>query len=739
MDSFESTMRFKDDEAIDAWKLFQRLFAQKWTIIGVALAVSTAVTLWTLKQPKIYQGTCVIEYDPNPPRPLGSEIEDVANPAVSFWQTQEWYSTQNKIIESRAISENVVKELGLDKNAKFNNVPQPKRSSFKGVSVDEAAQKLQTRLEVEQVAETRLVEVRVEDQDPKRAALLANTVANAYIDKTMQDRMGSTISALEWLSKQLDKQKQELEEAENALHDFKRTNDVLSLSLEDRQNIVANDIEKFSEALAETRTKRIELAAHLSQLKAAYNEDPLEVDIASFTEHPVISELRNSYREKQSEKDSLAVRYGISHPKMKSLDEELLSIRKQMQHEIKGLIRSVESQLREVQQTETGLRVAAKETHEAGLQLNKQGIQYNALKRQEENQSKLYSILLERTTQTDLTRMLHVTHVRVVDRALPPKSAVKPRLLLNIAIGVLLGLLLGFGAALLLVRLDSTLRSPEDVENLGATLLGVLPKINEGKDKAPNVSDGKLREAGPDSPNRDIIVHADPMSAAAECVRTIRTNLTFMATDNPFHTLAVTSSGPLEGKTTVATNLAIALAQTGKKVLLVDTDLRRPRIHKSFKVTAELGVTSVLVREVPLKAAIQSTQIPNLELLPCGPIPPNPSELLGAGEFAHLLAELRSEYDRVIFDSPPLGAVTDAAVIAPQVDGTIVVVRSNKTGREGARAALRRLRDVEAKVIGVVLNAVDLNNKSHGYGGYYYYNYEYRTSHAPASKNSNAA
>ena len=220
--------------------------------------------------------------------------------------------------------------------------------------------------------------------------------------------------------------------------------------------------------------------------------------------------------------------------------------------------------------------------------------------------------------------------------------------------------------------------------------------------------------------DRDLIAYSHPMSSIAEHCRAIRTNLTFMSPEKPFEVLVVTSPGPREGKTTFATNLAITLAQAGDRVLLIDTDLRRPRIHKTFHTSLERGVTSILVGEHSLSDAVQETEIGGLDVLVAGPVPPNPSELLHVTRFRDLLAEARRRYDRVILDSPPVGAVTDAAIIAPRVDATVVVVRGQQTHKEELRLAVRQLRDVGARIAGVVLNDLDVSRRSYGYGGYYY-------------------
>ncbi len=708
---------------LDLRALFETLWGQKWVILAVAAAVATAVTFYTLRQPRIYAATAVLEYDPNPPRPLGREVEDVAMPVSNFWLTREFYETQNRVISSRTVAERVVRKLGLHHDPGFVGVPEDERDDFEGVAVEEAAQALQGRITVEPIKDTRLVHIKVEDRDPERATLLANAIADAYIEKTLEDRLGSTVSALEWLSNQLDNLKRQLETSELALHEFKRENDVLSVSLEDRQNIVANDIQRYSESLTEARTRGVELRSRLAALRAANAEDPMSVNAAVVTQDPGVSALRASYRTKSAEREALATRYGAEHPRMQALDQELESIRTQMREAIDGLIGSVENELGEVERTQGGLRDLLEQTHQAGLELNLQSIQYSRLQRETENNAKLYELVLQRTTETDLTRMLEVAFVRMVDRAVEPKVPVKPRVQLNIAVGLLAGLLLGVGAGFLRTRLDRRVRSAEDVEALGLTVLGLLPAIGDGEARGGPVRYGRRRRRQPvaEGGNKDLVVHTHPMSAVAESCRTIRTNLTFMGAGKSLRTLVVTSPGPRDGKTTVALSLAIAMAQSGKRTLIVDTDLRRPRVHRTFGLSLSVGATSVLVGEKHLEEAVQETEVPGLFVLPCGPIPPNPSELLHSDGFRQLIERACATFDRVIFDSPPIGAVTDPAVIAPQVDGVLVVLKPDKTMRDSLAAAVRQLGDVGANVLGAVLNDVDLSRRGYGYGYYYYY------------------
>ncbi len=745
-----------DDEpggaALDLSAYLRILWSHKWVILAVAVSVCAAVVFWTVRQPKIYQATCSIEYDPNPVTPLGHEVEDVANPIGSFWMSREFFSTQNSIISSRAVAERVVRDLGLHRDPAFfyreSFEPQPP-SLFERVkswvkttlgleepanprgpqlpTVEDAARALQNRLIVEPIEDTRIVAIRVQDRDPRRAAELANAVADAYVQKTRDDRMQSTVGALDWLGNQLDNLRGELDESELALHRFKEEHNVLSVSMEDRQNLVASEITHLNEALTQARTRRIELSARAARVRAAVDADNPEDSAAAFPDNETISSLLEQIRQKISEREGLATRYGPNHTRMQQIDSEVAGMRRQLREEMRGVARAAEADVREVRRVESGLRAALDQAHSSGLELNLREIEYQRLNRERENNAKLYGLVLERTTETDLTRMFTATHVRILDRALTTQAPIRPRLHVNAVGGLGAGLALGLAFALLLGRLDRRLKSVSDVEGLGMTVLGILPRITDGQESAPvyarRAKKPKRRaqgQAGGMQPgNRDIFAHTHPMSAAAECCRTIRTNLTFMSADEPLRTMVVTSASPREGKTTVTTNLAISLAQSGKRVLMVDTDLRRPRIHRAFGVSGVRGITSVIAGDEALENVVAETDVPNLHILPCGPIPPNPSELLHSQKFHDLVEVALKQYDRIVFDSPPLGAVTDAAVLAPQLDAALIVVKVDSTTRDALGSALRQLRDVGANVVGGVLNDVDPRRK--GYSSEYYY------------------
>jgi len=703
--------------------------------------VTTLVTLWTIRLPKVYQATVTLEYDPNPVSPLGSSIEDVGGQVSHFLMSREFFETQNLIIQSRAVAERVVEHLGLADDPTFFG--QEPGTGWTPVDKEVAAQRLQSRLSLDPIKDTRLVLLKVRDSDPERAATLANMVASAYIEKTMEDRLGSTAAAAEWLAQQLDSTRTQLNESEHALHEFKKQYNVLSVSVENRQNLLAEEIREYNERLTDTRARRIELEARLGRLKAARSH-PEAVQDSGRGEDSELNSLRTELRSKMTELASLAVRYGDSHPTILELKGEIASVRASIIDEIETLITVAADDLKEAQAVENGLSKVQNKAQKAGMDLNLREIEYSRLSRQRESSSKLYDLLLQRTAETDLTGLLRTTHVRVVDRALVPKAAIAPMVSLNVIGGALGGLLLGFGLAFLLHQMDRRIQDVPDVEGLGLTILGVFPRVSgSSSDSSGGYSSRRKRERVVEVENPDLVVHTHPMSMAAESCRTVRTNLMFMAAESRNKTMVVTSANPKDGKTTVAINIAIALAQSGQRVLLIDADLRRPRMHKAFGLENLSGLTNTLVGERTLAQVTRDVGIDKLSVVTCGPLPPNPAELLHTQQFSRLLEEAASQYDRVIFDSPPLRAVTDAAILAPQCGGVLLVVRARATTRDAVLSAIRSLADVRAHVLGGVLNDVEASRGGQGIlGGSYYHYYrgeEYRTETNPPGPSQSAA
>ena len=410
----------------------------------------------------------------------------------------------------------------------------------------------------------------------------------------------------------------------------------------------------------------------------------------------------------------------------------------QLAAEKREIIASAEFDVQQANAVEQGLRAAANDAHSAGLNLNLREIEYRRLTHNRDSKTKLFEIVLQRLTETDLTRMLKTTHVRVLDRALLPVTPVSPNLVKNVGSSLLAGLLLGLAAAFIASRLDRTVRSVESLESLGIEVLGVIPNLGSPGTKAKTDSKSGPKHISPaQSPGELIVVH-EPMSPGAETFRMIRTNLTFMSPDNPLRSFVVTSALPFEGKTTIASNLAISLAQFGRSVLLVDSDLRRPRLHRVLEVDNDLGLTTLVGGRTTLSAVLHKTKIDGLSVLTSGPIPPNPSELLHSAAFGRVKEDLMKHFDYVLFDSPPMGAVTDAAILAPQLDGVLLVVRAGTGTLHAVSGARKQLNSVSARVLGAVLNDADLKIKDYRYGGGSY-GYRSADGYAPIEEGADAA
>jgi succinoglycan biosynthesis transport protein ExoP len=733
----------QDDGTRSIAQLLRALWKNRYLILAVTALTTVLVTLWTLKQPKVYAASTTVEFDPNPPRPLGRNINDVSSGLETYWSTREYYLTQYQVLQSQRISELVVRQLGLQYNMEFLQLNEKRRAALARMSsseaVTQAATILRTRIKVDPVRDSRIVQITAEDRDPRRAQLIANALSAVYIRQNLDSRMSTTVSALEWLGQQLESLRRQLNAKDRALHDYLDQHQLLSTSFEDRRNHVSSRISRLSEAVTETQTRRIAVGARVGELRrAASSQDPMAMNAPELLASGPLQGLRANLEQLRRERDGLAPRYGPNAQPMLALSGRIAEVEASIQREVRNVLEASEAELRAVRRAEGDLRSALTQAQQDGLALNLREIEYGQLLRERENSAKIYGIVLERTKETDLSKLMRVNNVRVLDEALLPADPIRPKVPMNIAIGAVGGLVLGLLLANVLIQSDRTMRSEDDViDDLRSTFLGLLPKIGAIQSSRYRYryrygSSNSAREEKPIT-NPDLVVHSHPNSVVAEACRVIRTNLLFLSPDEPFQTIMVASSDPREGKTTVAISLAITLAQSGKRVLLVDTDLRRPRVHKAFGVRPPVGITSVLVNEATLDEAVMETEIENLQVLACGPIPPNPAELLHSNRFQDLLDQLKEKYDRIVFDTPPVGAVTDALVIGPQLDGTILVTRARKTVRARARSVLSQLRSLGTRIAGVVLNDVDLSQDADG--SYYAYagRYEYKASSEPAA------
>jgi capsular exopolysaccharide synthesis family protein len=709
------------------------------TVLATAVAVALGVTFYTLGQPKIYQASSTIQLDPNPPRPLGQKVETVVDMGNgSYWNNREYYETQYMVIQSMRVALSVVRDLGLDHDASFaRNMPTSAHSTLpNNYTAEDAAEILRTRLKVEPVKESRLAVIRFEDADPARAQRILATVVDTYIEQNLEDALTSTSSAAEWLRSQLDKLKGDLESSEMALHEFKMNNNILSVAFDDQSNMLREEMKQINDAVTSVRTKQQEVAARREELRKVPTDDPSSLPASELLQSPLLQLLRQRYEEAVRDRNAIKAENvkGAKHPDVLAAEQRVEDTRKALLNEVRNIQGALDRDLAVVSRQEGGLSGLFQKAQKQALDLNLMEIEYKRLQRTKENTEKLYSLVLERTKESDLTRMLRVNNIKTIDKALVPKSQIRPRVPLNIAFGILGGLALGLALAMARDLADRSIKTPDDVEHdLSLTFLGLLPEMEEATTR-PTYGKKQKRPKPSAKGNRETVVHEFPTSGIAEAARAIRTNLMFMAPDKPHKTLLVTSAGPAEGKTTVACCIAIAMAQAGMRVVLIDCDMRRPRMHRIFGRDNTVGVTSALLDMSIATEDAFRTEIPNLSVVPAGPIPPNPAELLHSEAFRRLLKHFQDTYDRVIIDSPPVVAVTDATILSTLTDGVVLVVRAFKTSKDLCRQAVRSLRDVSANTLGCVLNAVDLGRQEYGQYHYYYYQSDKAYSPLPADE-----
>jgi polysaccharide biosynthesis transport protein len=709
-----------DDASAGAMQVV-RMMRKYWPLLVAASLLSTGLALiYSKTLPRVYDATTMIELNATVIRPLGEKSDDLTTMGESaYWDNQEYYETQYKIVVSQRVLGEVVRNLGLANDPDF--VGDARLAS----SPSEAAiASLQGRVRVEPVKSSRLFVLHVEDKDPKRAVRIADAVAATYIDQNLQSAISGSADAASWLADQLDRIKQDLEKSEDALYAFKRSNDLPSTSINEASNMIRLEMQEYDTALARTRTRKQELLARDAELSKVSEDTPEQLPSSELLDSTFLQHLRTEYLDAVRERGAVAAEgKGENHPLYKQASDRVEETRTALLAEVRNIKGAVERDLAVIQHQEEGESALFEQARKRAVELNMKEIEYHRLDRAREQNEKLHGLLLERMKEADLTRMMHVNNIRLVDRAVEPHVPIRPRTSVNVAIGALLGLLLGIALAWLRDVFDRSIKTPADVESLQVTFLGLLPRIDDNAESARRSENGRRSRASRKSERQypELIVHDHPMSGVAEAARSIRTNLLFMSPDRPYRTILVSSAAPEEGKTTVACSIAIALAQGGQRVCMVDCDLRRPRLHRIFGRAGDVGVTNVLVGDVTLEEAAKPTVVPNLWSIPAGPLPPNPADMLQSERFRKFVADLTERFDRVVIDSAPLVAVTDSAIISRSVDGTVFVVRAFETSKQLSAQGLRSLRDVESPIVGAVLNAVDLSRHEYSYQYHYYY------------------
>ncbi len=711
-----------------------RAARKNWILMVLVLCAGIAVAyVYTAGQTRIYEAIGTVQFDPQPLRPLGGKTD---NEQESYWTNAEYFATQRQILTSRRVAAAVVHKLGLHRDPGFLGLPPGAKAN---ATEEDTAESLRGRLSVRAVQESRLAEVTLTDPDQARAQRVLTSVLETYVEQNLSTSLASANTTAEWLDTQLVKLKTDLESQEMDLHDFKTKNNLLSVSFDDQSNMLRAQIQQLNAALTSLKAKREAVAARLAVLEKINIDDPAGIPDSELLSG-ALGTLKGNYATNRSELGRLiSMGKGDAYPEVAAKRAEVDATRAALLRELENVRHGVSMDLDAVQRELGGVSGLYESAKKQALELNINELRYTRLRRSKDSTERVFGMVLERSADSGLSKVMPFNNVRVVDRPLRPGAPVYPKPVQSMVLGAVVGLLLGLLAAVGREALDRTARSAEQIEaELGIPCLGSLPD-SAGRAAArglyaPYYGSDTSEERGkrskakasaePEMPGRaELLVHSHPKSTVAEAARAIRTNVLFLSPDRPFKTLLVTSAGPSEGKTTMATSLAIAMAQTGRKVCLMDCDLRRPRVRDIFQCESALGVTTTLLQPERLDEALFQTEVPMLSILPAGPTPPNAADLVQSEAFRHLLANLTQRFDHVVIDSPPICIVTDAVIASTRVDATFLVVRAQRSRRDMVRRALRSLRDVGSNAPGFIMNASAEAGFRYEYGYHQYGSY----------------
>lgn len=740
-DEFQQT----DEEQISLQDYLRILIRGRWIIAISFIVVMIATVYFTFTSPKVYEasGSIIIESQGSMERSL-FDFNYMGNQTTLI-------TNQVEILKSRKLAEKVVKSLEeyvyRDSLQIFQPADVGSFMDFKG-----QVNWIMDHLEVNPRKDTDVIEVKFQAGTPFEAKEIANSIMSNYKELNKEFNRSEFVELRQFLEEQLGKKGEELRNSEDALKEYREKEKLVSLDEE-----TSESISRLAESQAQLEQSLVELDAYLEEKKSLESQleerkRSLSSDV-SIVATPLLKELQNEYAKLVSEKvtyETLIAQDRIDPSEyqiqMQSIENRLNAQKKRLQEEAQKIAASsmihdpllvaqdltvkildIETQIKGLRAKINALQKVVNDYEQALTKLPSQSLELARLVRQMEVDKQTYILMTTKLEETRISEAGQRENVQILDEAILPDIPIKPKKKLNLMLGALIGLGLGIGLTFLLEYFDDSIKNPEELERIGFPILATIPEIIAEdvvkKVQSKNgISDEILQAKQIET---RLVTHFDPKSPISEAYRTLRTNIQFKNKKSKNVVALVTSSAPKEGKSTTVANLAITMAQLGSKTILIDTDLRRPVIHSIFDMKKESGVSSYLIGSSELDTVIKPTFVENLSIIPSGPLPPNPSELLGSEEMKKLIAELRKSFDAILFDSPPVIAVTDAAILSTMVDGILLVIKAHQTHREAIKRAKTLLDNAEANIYGCLLNGVNIK-RTYGTNYYYYYYHYYQ-------------
>lgn len=728
------TTQQNDDDEIDLLKLWQTIWRRKWSIITLTVIVMMVTVLIVLSLTPIYRAAATMLFEQKQSQVVSIEqlygVEGSGN---------DYLQTQFELLKSRSLAERVVRELNLTVHPEFDPRQQPEplinfsfgdlisglnldkltpgtmpseleptEEDLEELIFDSVTQAFMKRITIQQLGKSQLVEVQVDMADKVLAARAANALSSGYIESQLEARLEMSASATAWMNSRMGELRTKLQAAETVLQAYREKENLVDIG--GVSTISAAELASTSNRMVDARRNRAEAESMYRQVQSMRNAGWERLaSISAVLGDPLIQQFKANEAKAKSKVDELSKRYGTRHPAMEAARTELAAAQASLRGQVEQVVAGIERNYQLAVANENSLRSSVNANKAQIQDISRKEFKLRELQREVDSNRALYDTFVTRLKEASATSDLDTATARIVDRATIPTTPVKPKKALIVVLATFLAGLVGVGLVLLLEALNNTFKSTEEIENtLNLPVLGLLPLVSKA-DRSQVAN----------------LFNTDSNKSFSESIRTIRTGVVLSAMEEPHKILVVTSSVPGEGKSTVAANLAYALGQM-ENVLLIDADMRRPTLAKNFSFPVGTpGLANLIAGTAKLEECIKN--VDGVDMLSAGSVPPNPLELLSSPRFAEVIQYLREKYDRVIIDSPPTQAVSDALVLGTLANALIYVIRSDSTAKPLVVKGIGQLLQSNAPVTGIVLNQVDIKKamkNGYNYGGYYdYYGY----------------
>jgi succinoglycan biosynthesis transport protein ExoP len=680
------------------WDYVGVLLRRRRAVLAVFFLIFGFLTIRSLLTHPVYRGTARVLIEREKMSVVNfkqvSEIDD---------ERDDYYKTQYELLQSRALAARTILALNLLNAPAFGGPHtsqeiEAAKAAAPGSSeiLESAVDVFLRHLEIEPVSKSRIVAVSFEADTPELAAAAANRQAQLYIEQALEFRYQTSAEAGKWLDAQVAEQRKKVEEADQALQRLKEQEGLVNI--EERRDLIAQRLKELGTKLNDCKSTRLEREALANQMRRATNPEELPEVMRS----PVVQSLRMELATLEREETTLLQKYLDQHPEVIRVRSQIAQTHHKLAVESQAIIREAENAYHAALAQEQSVASAIEAAKAEALDLERRSVAYDSVKREVEAQKQVLNGLLSRSKETDVATELKSSNIRIVDAAATPRDPVRPRRLRDAALGIVLGLVGGIGLAFFLEYLDNTIKTPHDVRlHLGVPLLAVIPES-----KATDL-DLVLT-----SPNAD--------ARFSDNYRALRTSLRYCWSERKPRVVLVTSSFPGEGKTLTAVNLSLALAANNQKVLLLDADMRRPHCHTLLRRANKPGLSDILVGQCKASEAIQADVSGGFSFLASGTSVPSPTDLIATPILDAVLEGIRDCYQWVVIDTPPVGAVSEALLLASHTDGVVVVAGAEMVARNAVRLTLERLAATRARVLGVALNRAKIEKYSYYYGGRYH-------------------